>query len=360
MKFVLKPVPHRFEIGEFSSQDYFDSRGILLLGKGQKVTPSLASFLNHQTVNSLHCECEFSNSISSDLHASTLLCFPRTAPWLQRVYFETDLLKPELFLEAVRFIDQLAEHLSLHPMISSEFEYLQTSDKVTYKHSVNVALLSYIIGKSMNFKGEKLRRLVLSALIHDIGKLDIPDEILNKPGALTQEELEIIQTHPTRGVARSSDLLLPQSVLSTILQHHERWNGRGYPQGLAEQQILPSAQIMAVADVFDALITDRPYHAALPPYHALEILLKGSGTDFSPEVLQALLCMVRIYPPGSMVTLDSGEVGVVLRFPYPNLTQPKIQVLFDASGNPIESERFIDLSKDSSRYIRSLQYRRVG
>ncbi|AHF08111.1 HD-GYP domain-containing protein [Desulfitobacterium metallireducens] len=360
MQFVLKPVYHRFEVGEFASQDYFDSRGALLLGKAQQVTPSLASFLNCQTVNTLHCECEFSNTIPSDLHASTLLRFPRTVPWLQRVYFETNLLKPELLFEAVHYVDQLVAHLSLHPFISSDLEFLQTSDKVTYKHSVNVALISYIIGKSMNFKGEKLRRLVLGALMHDIGKLEIPNEILNKPGALTEEEYEIMQTHPAKGVARSSDLLLPDSVLSAILQHHERWNGSGYPQGLVGQEILLSAQIMAVADVFDALITDRPYHAAIPPYHALEILLKSSGTEFSPEVLQALLCMIQLYPAGSVVTLNSGEVGIVLRFSYRNLTQPKIQVLSDAFGNPLETERIIDLSEDSSHYIQSFQHRRVG
>jgi putative nucleotidyltransferase with HDIG domain len=360
MKFVLKPVSHQFVVGEFASQDYFDSRGALLLGKGQKVTSSLASLLNKQTINSLHCECEFSNPISCELYTSTLNRFPRTAPWLQRMYFETALIKQELLLEAVGFIEHLVEQLSHHPGMSDDFELLQTSDKVTYKHSVNVALLSYVIGKAMNFKGEKLRRLVLSALIHDIGKLDITDEVLNKPGALNPEEFEMIQTHPAKGVERSSDLLLPESVLTAILQHHERWNGRGYPQGLSGEQILPSAQIMAVADVFDALITDRPYHAALPPYHALEILLKSSGTDFSPEVLQALLCNIQIYPPGSMVILNSGEVGVVLRFSYQNLTQPKLKLLFDSFGNPLQIESILDLSQDSSRYILSMKYRKVG
>lgn len=360
MQYVLKPIQHRFEVGESAAQDYFDSRGALLLGKGQKVTLSVASFVNHQKVNSLYCECEFPNSVTNDLYTSTLLLFPQTAPWLQRVYFETDLLRQELFLEAIRFIDQLVEHLSLHPGISYDFERLQASDKVTYKHSVNVALLSYIIGKAMNFKGEKLRRLIVSALIHDIGKLDIPDEILNKPGSLTQKEFEMIRTHPAKGVARSSDLLLPESVLSAILQHHERWDGSGYPQGLTGPEILPSAQIMAVADVFDALITNRAYHAALPPYHALEILLKGSGTDFSPEVLHALFSMIQLYPLDSMVTLNSGEVGVVLHYTYPNLTQPKIQVLFDAFGNPSETQWIIDLAGDSSRYIQSMQYSRVG
>lgn len=357
MQYILKPIYHRFKAEEFASQDFFDYRGTLLLGKGQKVTSSLTSFLNRQTVYSLHCECDFPSSVSGELHASLLIRFPRTAPWLQRVYFETALIKQELLSEAVRFIDQLVEHLSLHPGFSLDFEQLQTSDKVTYKHSVNVALLSYIIGKSMNYKGEKLRWLTLSALIHDIGKLDIPEEILNKPGALSPEEFEIIRTHPAKGVARSADLPLPESVLTAILQHHERWNGSGYPQGLAGLDISTSAQIMAVADVFDALITDRPYHAPLPPYHALEILFKGCGTDFSPEVLKALFCMIQLYPPDSFVTLNSGEAGIVLRFTYPNLTQPKIQVLFDPFGNPVEKELIIDLAEDPSRYICTMHHR---
>lgn len=360
MKFILNPVDHQFIVGEFASHDYFDSRGALLLGKGQEVTSSLASYLNNQMVNSLHCECEYSNPTACELYASALHAFPRTVPWLQRVFFETDLLKQELLLDAICFIDHLVDNLSLHPGISSDFEQLRTSDKFTYKHSVNVALLSYVIGKAMNFKGEKLRRLVLSALIHDIGKLDIPDEVLNKPGPLTPEEYEMIKTHPAKGVGRSWDLLLPENVLLAILQHHERWNGSGYPQGLVGDKILLSAQIMAVADVFDALITDRAYHAALPPYHALDILFKGANTDFSPEVLQALLCSIQLYPPGSMVLLNSGEVGVVLRFSHLNLTQPRIKLLFDASGNTLDQEPIIDLTQDSSRFVLSLQYRQVG
>lgn len=360
MKFILKPIDHQFIVGEFASQDYFDSRGTLLLGKGQEVNSSLAYHLNNQIVNSLLCECNFSDPSSCEFFTSVLHDFPQTVPWLQQVYFETGLIKPKLLLEAIRFLDHLVENLSHHPGISSDFERLQILDKFTYKHSLNVALLSYVIGKAMSFKGEKLRQLVFSALIHDIGKLDIPNEVLNKPGPLTPEEYEMIQTHPAKGVARFSDLLLPENVLSTILQHHERWNGSGYPQGLAGEQILPSAQIMAVADVFDALITDRSYHTALPPYHALEILFKGVKTDFSPEVLQALLCCIQLYPPGSMVLLNSGEVGIVLRFSHLNLTQPRIKLLFDASGNPFEQESIVDLSKDASRFVLSFEYRRVG
>ncbi|HVJ49879.1 HD-GYP domain-containing protein [Desulfitobacterium sp.] len=355
MRFILDPVHHQFQGGELAYQDYFDHRGALLLGKGQEITPSLAAFFNEQDINSLYYEwTESCNCLNDDSYASVLLNFPLTAPWLHLIYCETSLFRPELFFQAVNFIDQLIEHLS---DLSSDFELLRTSKEITYKHSVNVALLSYIIGKAMNFKGEKLRRLVLSALLHDIGKLDIPNEILNKPGALNLDEFAIIQTHPTRGVERTSNFLLPEGVLTAILQHHERWNGSGYPQGLAEKKILPSAQIIAIADVFDALTTDRPYHAALPPYHALEILLKGSGTDFSPKVIQAFLSTVQLYPANSLVTLNSGERGVVLQFSYPNLTQPIIQILFDSDGNSIEKKRVVDLSKDSSHFILTIQYR---
>lgn len=362
MQFFLKPVNHRFKGGEFASQDYFDHQGNLLVGKGQEVTPSLAHYFNHQAaVNSLYYEwTDSTNPIMEHPHSSILLCYPRISPWLSRIFLEMDLFKPQLMIKAISFIDQLLEQLSIHPGISSDFKLLYTTDSVTYRHSINVAFLSYMIGKEFNYKGEKLRRLVFGALLHDIGKLNISGKILNKPEALTLEEFKIIKSHPLHGVERTSELILPESVISTILQHHERWNGSGYPQGLAKHEISPSAQIVAVADVYEALITDRPYHAGLPPYHAIEILLKGSGTHFSPEVIEAFLHTIQLYPADSLVTLNSGETGIVLYYSYPNLTRPRIRVIIDANGNPVEHEWIIDLLQDTSRYILSVNYSRVG
>ncbi|WP_425806306.1 HD-GYP domain-containing protein [Desulfitobacterium sp. Sab5] len=361
MQFVLKPVNHRFKGGEFASQDYFDHQGNLLVGKGQVVTPSLASYFNRQPVNSLYYEWpDAANPITEHPDSSILINYPRISPWLSRIFLEMDLFKPQLMLKAISFIDTLLEHLFVHPGISSDFKLLYTSDSVTYRHSINVAFLSFMIGKEFNYKGEKLRRLVFGALLHDIGKLNLPDKILNKPEALTLEEFKIIQSHPTLGVQRTTGLILPESVISTILQHHERWNGTGYPQGLANHEISPSAQIVAVADVYEALITDRPYHAGLPPYHAIEILLKGSETHFSPEVIETFLHTIQFYPADSLVTLNSGETGIVLHYSYPNLTRPRIRIIMDAGGIPVEREWIVDLLQDNSRYILSVKYNRAG
>lgn len=361
MRLILKPVNHPFHGGECATQDFFDHRGTLLLGKGQEVNPSLASILNQQSVYNLHYD--WKDSVCPELEhplTSELSHYSQTSPWLQRIYLETDLLPQGLLLEAVRFIDQLIDDLSHHPSISTDFNQLSRYDGYTYMHSINVALLAYVIGTASGYEGEKLRRLVMGALLHDVGKLGIPLDIINKPGALSEDEFRVIQTHPLRGAHRSSELFLPENVLSTILQHHERWNGRGYPEGLLEEEIHPFAQIVAVADVFDALIADRPYRSGLPPYHAIEILLQGSGQNFSPEVLRNFMHAVQLYPSNSLVTLNSGESGVVLKYSLPNPTRPLVQILFDAHGKPVENEWTLDLVQDSTHFIHTVQYGRVS
>lgn len=362
MQFVLKPVNHKFQVGELASQDYFDDQGNLLIGKGQEVTPALASSFNHQLgVNNLYYEWPDSAApITEHPYFSVLINYSRVSTWLSRIFLEMDLFEPKLTLKAISFIDQLIEYLLTHSGISSDFKLLYSTDSVTYQHSINVAFLSYMIGKKLNYRGDKLNRLIIGALLHDIGKLNLPKKILNKPEALTLEEFQIIQSHTRLGVQRTSGFGMPGSVTSIILQHHERWNGSGYPQGLAKHEISNSAQIVAVADVYEALITDRSYHAGLPPYHALEILLKGSGTHFSPEIIEAFIHVIQLYPANSLVTLNSGETGIVLYYSYSNLTRPQIRIIMDADGNQVEKERIIDLLQDPSYFILSLKYSRAS
>lgn len=358
MRLVLKPVKTYFLQGKPAVRDYFDDKGILILSKGQMITHTLAADLNSRVVFTLHCEWP-----DLPMDPSPSPCCPkyqiisnRVCPWVQPIYIKAGLLEPILFSNAVLFIDRIIQDLEIHPIIAADFEALRSYDNYTYMHSINVALLSYAIGTIMKLEGEKLRRLVLGALLHDIGKLTIPVSIINKPTALSDEEYYLVKTHPSRGFQRSSDFFLPRSVLATILEHHERWDGSGYPKGISQEQIHPYAQIVAVADVFDALIADRPYRPGFPPYHAIEMVLKGSERDFNPEVIHAFLHAIQIYPENSLVTLNSGESGVVIGHSFPHPTRPVIRILFDANGNPVEHEKIIDLIKDPKHFIHTVQY----
>jgi putative nucleotidyltransferase with HDIG domain len=357
MRLVLRPVQTSFSYSKRAVQDYFDEKGGLLLAKGQ-APRKLTKDLNSRLVYSLHYE--WSETSDTDILDTSCpkdrIISDRICPWIHPIYLKAGLLDPSLLKRGILFIDNLLQELETHRVIAEDFESLKKHDNYTYMHSVNVALLAYALGTVLKYEGEKLRRLVLGALLHDIGKLTIPVSIINKPVPLSDAEYTLIQHHSTRGFQRSSEFFLPRSVLAVILEHHERWNGSGYPRGLCKNNIHPYAQIVAVADVLDALIADRPYRPGLPPYHAIEMILKLSGTEFSPEVIKALLNAIKLYPENSLVTLNSGESGIVISFSYPQPTRPVIRILFDANGNPVSSEQIIDLCNDSQHYIDTVNY----
>lgn len=357
MRLVLRPIQTIFSPEKPVVRDYFDERGVLLLSKGQNPR-ALAGTLNSQPVYTLHYELpKYTNSgLTPPVCPTDVIISERICPWIQKIYVQAELIETSLFASGILFIDQLMQELEAHPLASGDFDTFRNYDRCTYVHSIGVALLAYAIGTVMKYTGENLRCLVLGALLHDIGKLTIPLSILNKPKALNEGEYRLIKTHPTRGVQYSSDFFLPRSVLTTILEHHERWDGSGYPYGISKNAIHPNSQIVAVADVFDALITDRPYRPGIPPYHAIEMLIQGSETNFSPDVITAFLHMIQIYPENSLVTLNTGESGIVIAYSLPQPTRPVIRILYDASGKPIERDQIIDLNFDTQHYIDSVQY----
>ena len=184
----------------------------------------------------------------------------------------------------------------------------------------------------------------------------IPSSILNKPSGLTPEEFEIVKRHPIQGQHLIQNVGVPSEVLLSIGQHHERWNGQGYPARLMKCGIHPSAQIVAVADVFNALTADRPYRKGLPPYHALEMIIAGSGTDFAPDVVQAFRCSLLLYPENSIVTLNTGEIGIVITVQSNNPTRPLIRILFDEKGNYINDYKVVDLLQDLTSFIIEVEF----
>lgn len=189
---------------------------------------------------------------------------------------------------------------------------LRSYDDYTYAHSVNVAILSCIIGIGMQMKEEELVTLVTAGLLHDLGKLSIPSEILNKPGRLSKEEYELMKSH-----ARLSYEFIKERwdisayIKNAVLYHHENVDGSGYPEGITDEELTIYARILHVADVYDALISKRPYKDGYSPYEACEYLMGGCGIMFDAEVVAVLLKYVPLYPKGMAVNLSDGRKGVV-------------------------------------------------
>lgn len=191
---------------------------------------------------------------------------------------------------------------------------LSSFDNYTYCHSVNVAVLAIVMGFALNFPISDLIALGCGALLHDIGKVFIDQRLIQKSGPLTDEEYALVQTHPRRGYDYIvSEYSLPERACRPILEHHERFDGTGYPLGKKGTEISLYGRVTAVADVYDALVSERPYRRALPPNEGVEFVMASSGSLFDPEVVSTFVRRIAPYPVGTSVRLSNGWTALVVR-----------------------------------------------
>lgn len=229
---------------------------------------------------------------------------------------------------------------------------IRAYDDYTFAHSVNVAILAVLAGIGLGYGETKLKELALGGLLHDVGKMFVPKEILNKKGQLTLEEMELMKGHSSAGfelLRKNQDI--PLLAAHIAFQHHEKLDGSGYPRGLQGDEIHEYANIIAIADVYDALTSDRPYRVALLPHEAYEILLDLTKTQIDVHILGLLFNYIAIYPAGSLVQLNTGKIGVVIDV-KPNLSlRPKIRIILDDSGNPVNKVYEINLENRRTHFI---------
>jgi HD-GYP domain-containing protein (c-di-GMP phosphodiesterase class II) len=217
---------------------------------------------------------------------------------------------------------------------------LSAFDDYTHRHSVQVTLLGLLIARAMwrkegwtDFRGkrrhdrleERLRKLGLGLLVHDVGKLAVPPEILNKPGRLTDDEMAVMKTHPVAGAELLRPADLSPLALSVVRDHHERIDGSGYPEGLVGAQVQEFPRIAAVADVYDAITSERVYKPAAPPHVGVRIIREGAGAQFCADVVRHFRAIVMPYPLGHEIPLPDGRTGVVAAVDDPD--NPTVRVL---------------------------------
>lgn len=223
---------------------------------------------------------------------------------------------------------------------------IKHKDDYTAEHSVRVSLLAVALGRELELLEKELEDLGVAAMLHDVGKIKIPDEILNKEGALKPEEYELMKTHTTHGrqlLMSKSDV--PPVAVDVAASHHEHLNGKGYPKGLTSEKIPFFAKIVAVVDAFDAITSDRVYSTARSTLEALRILYECRGQQFDEEIVRAFVRLVGIYPPGHIVELTNGQAGIILSCERNNKLRPKVIVVRD-QNKKLCPERIIDLSRD--------------
>lgn len=332
---VEKNISNMLILDEPSPCDVFSANGDLLLVKGEQAPKHIVEMASKQETYTIHAIGEGIRWLYYD---ATL--FPK-----QKIDNSLALLQKSI---------QIMEETNLIVPLNQ----LKKFDPATYSHSINVAMIAIQIGTETGYSQDMLYELSIAALLHDIGKLRISQSILLKPESLTKAEYDSIKQHPEYG----AELLhgnAPLDVEISIIQHHERYNGTGYPNRLCANKIHLNAQIIAIADVFDALTSNRPYRRSLPPYHALEIIEKGKDQEYSADLVNAFLKTVSGYSNESLVTLDNGESGIVMKTSILNPTRPTVQILFDRYGNPPSNQQLVNLEHQNDRYITKVQYKEV-
>ena len=216
-------------------------------------------------------------------------------------------------------------------------------------NAVNVAIVSVKIAEALRYESAKLEQIALAGLLHDLGMFVLPDTLLYKTGTLTEEERQEMQKHPQHGARLFKDLEEAYPLVGrVILQEHERWNGTGYPNRLAGNQIDEMALIIGLADVFDALMNARPYRRGMSPHQAIRALLVSGKTVFPYHLLKALVDQLSVYPLGTIVRLNTGETGVVAQLNRRYPLRPVLQV--SRSGH-VPGSKAVDLRVETSLHI---------
>ncbi|MFP4314832.1 MAG: HD-GYP domain-containing protein [Desulfovibrionales bacterium] len=210
---------------------------------------------------------------------------------------------------------------------------LKNYDEYTYTHCVNVAVLAVVYGKYLELPQDELRLLGVAGLLHDIGKEHVPGTILNKPGRLTPSEFKIVQRHSREGhdMIQSQRGIHPR-ILRSIVEHHEKFNGNGYPEGLSGSSIDPFSSIISLADIYDALTSRRPYKEPMPLQKALKIIYAMREKDIQGEMVDGFVKCLGVYPVGSLVKLSDSSCALVIEIRPENLLRPKVRKIRVSNG----------------------------
>lgn len=235
----------------------------------------------------------------------------RVAEGIQFIYSNTDSRE---VVEATNSIaDDLLATIEANNAIAIDISVLKTSDEYTFKHSVDVATIAMIVAKNQGLSKEQVHEIGVTGLLHDVGKAKIPLEILNKPGHLDDDEFAIMKQHTVFGyeILKKNEEY-SAAVSLGVLQHHEKINGAGYPFGMKEDKICPYAKILSVADIYDALVTERPYKPALTQRDAIEIIMAMTG-ELDMVAMKSFLEGMILYPVDTVVELSNGEFAKVVK-----------------------------------------------
>ena len=234
---------------------------------------------------------------------------------------------------------------------------IREKDNYLLEHSVNLSVLMSLFGSYRKLSPDALHQTIVGALLHDIGKILTPDEILHKPGRLSPEEFEVMKAHArhSRDILKTTEGIGELTII-TAAEHHERMDGSGYPEGLKGEEISVYGRMVAITDIYDAITADRIYHKAMTPTQGLKKLLEWSGGHLDSDLVKEFIRCVGLYPIGSLVLLESGRLGVVIETNDEDQRLPVVRVMYNTKFRMPITVDTLDLAKPRTqdRILRSV------
>lgn len=275
---------------------------------------------------------------------------------VRRAMYDTRLGRAINMDSVNRVVSDMTESVFRNADALTSLSRLKQFDEYTFYHSVNTSLLAMSLGRELGFDRPELHQIGVGTLLHDVGKMKIPIDILNKPGRFEPDEMEIMKQHVLRGVEVLSCMTgLGETYLRPALEHHERVDGSGYPHRRVREEISRFGLITAVVDIYDAMTSDRCYHKGRTPHEVLQLLYRLSMEGrLDSSLVQRFIQVVGVYPVGSVVELDSGETAVVRKLNREVPLEPVVLIVKSA-GNTIRSNpEDVDLSQQTASPRRSI------
>lgn len=248
------------------------------------------------------------------------------------------------------FSEQLVGSIDRNPNALMCLTKIREKDSYLLEHSLNVAILLANFGKHLNLEEEVVLDLAYAGFLHDVGKIKIPDDILHKPGRLSDQEMVVMRDHVYFGICTLESADIPEHIIRTVGEHHERIDGYGYPDGLRGDEISLFGRMIAIADTYDAITADRCYKPGMPSQKALSILMKDAPEKFDKALVEQFVKCVGIYPVGSLVKLSNEQVAMVTKQRDEQPLKPNIKIFYSLRGNHYLPPKDVDLSKEGIQF----------
>lgn len=332
--------------GMYLGKSLYGKGGELLLRQGRIIHNSYIDKILSLGIQGIYIidkiseDIEIKNVISDDMKINAVRSVKELFDQAENPdSYGGSLEKTKTLVEAV--VDNIFEN---HSLMVNMID-LKVYDEYTFYHCVNVAVMSISLGTQLNLNHRELCQLGLAAMLHDLGKVFINKDIITKPGRLSDSEYASIKKHSALGYNYlHKNFSIPEKSSIGVLQHHERFDGSGYPNGLTGDEISLFGRIIIAADIYDALTSDRPYRKSLMPSEAMEYLMGGAGTTFDPEIVLAFTKKIAAFPTGTCVKLSNGLIGIVTQNFSDCTLRPMVRIIDSSLSNP----EMINLRDDPS------------